>query len=120
MLNAFGELSNCGIVGGGDSDGGTADGDSPNRSVEGSCRRRNQNTINVPEKVSLAALGRVATFGGLEPAVEKANVVIEAVPEARLCAESDVFGLLVTNQNTVEGVDAFHDCLEPEFEGSNS
>jgi enoyl-CoA hydratase/3-hydroxyacyl-CoA dehydrogenase len=37
--------------------------------------------------------------------------------EAGLRAESDAFGLLWTTQDTVEGIDAFHDRREPEFEG---
>jgi enoyl-CoA hydratase/3-hydroxyacyl-CoA dehydrogenase len=37
--------------------------------------------------------------------------------DAGLQAESDAFGLLWTTEDTREGIDAFHDRREPEFEG---
>lgn len=37
--------------------------------------------------------------------------------EAGLRAESDAFGLLWTTEDPVEGIDAFHDRRDPEFEG---
>lgn len=37
--------------------------------------------------------------------------------EAGLQTESDAFGLLWTTQDTIEGIDAFHNSRTPEFEG---
>lgn len=50
-------------------------------------------------------------------ALKNAMLVGQNDIEAGLQTESDAFGLLWTTQDTVEGIDAFHDSRTPEFEG---
>lgn len=52
-----------------------------------------------------------------QKAVKNAMLVGQNDLEAGLQTESDAFGLLWTTQDTIEGIDAFHDGRTPEFEG---
>ncbi|MFT4884070.1 MAG: enoyl-CoA hydratase/3-hydroxyacyl-CoA dehydrogenase [Natronomonas sp.] len=79
------------------------------------------NEVVDDEDLEERALELAATLAEGAPLAQKATKAAMLAGrddlDAGLQAESDAFGLLWTTEDTREGIDAFHDRREPDFEG---